>query len=80
MNILPSAIVVAAILTSPVYAAAPRADRAVASVKRPPNVDVVTRKGVFLEHRPVEIDKANRNAPQDLYIEHWLEGYPREHP
>jgi hypothetical protein len=80
MNILPSAIVVAAILTSPVYAAAPRADRAAASVKRPPIVDVVTRNGVFFEGRPVGIDKANRKATQDLYIDHWLEGYPGEHP
>jgi hypothetical protein len=80
MNILATAITVAAILTSPLYPAATPADRAAASVKRPPIVDVVTRKGVFLEDRPVGIYKANRKAPQDLYIEHWLEGYPMEHP
>jgi hypothetical protein len=67
-------------LTSPVYAAATRADRAAASVNRPLIVDVVTRKGVFLEDRSVGIHKANRKATQDPYIGGWVGGYPMEHP
>ena len=51
--------IVAAILTSPVYAATAHPHRAAASVKRPPIVGVVIPKGVFLEDRPVGIGKAS---------------------
>jgi hypothetical protein len=80
MKILASAIAVAAILTSPVYAATAHPHGAAGSVKRPPIVDVVIPKGVFLEDRPVGIGEASRKATEDPYIGDWLEGYPIEHP
>jgi hypothetical protein len=80
MKNLASAIAVAAIPTSPVYAATAHPHRAATSVKRPPIVGVVIPKAVFLEDRPVGIGKASRKATEGLYIGDWLEGYPIERP
>jgi len=69
MKILASAIAVAAVLTSPVYATA-HPHRAAAFVKRPQIVGVVVPKGgVFLlENRAVGTGNATRNFQDNFAI------------